>query len=83
MTPSIRRTAIRKKASVVSIAATPASHFDAKINFCTPGNDIVIPQFGGESFEQSVRRHSVAKRSWDGNTLLTMAKYERSTILGG
>jgi hypothetical protein len=47
MTPSVRRTAIRKKASVVNIAATPLAVPNAEINFYMLGNDIVIPPSGG------------------------------------
>ena len=42
MTPSIRRTAIRKKANVVNIAATPA-----EMSFHMVGIGSLPPQLGG------------------------------------
>jgi hypothetical protein len=47
MTPSIRRTAIRKKTSVVNIAATPPAVPMPRLKFYMLGNDIVTPPFGG------------------------------------
>jgi hypothetical protein len=46
MTPSIRRTAIRKKASVVNIAATPA-----EMSFHMVGNGSLPPNLGGHTLK--------------------------------
>ena len=46
MTPSIRRTAITKKISVVNIAATQHHPFQTSLNFYTLGNASSPPSFG-------------------------------------
>ncbi len=48
MTPSIRRTAITKKVSVVNIAVTHHHPFQTSLNFYTLGNASSPPSFGDD-----------------------------------
>jgi hypothetical protein len=62
MTPSIRRTAIRKNASVANIADIPpvSALLVADINFNMVGNDIVTPpNLEGETSKISRQRFPV------------------------